>query len=119
MGIVSRVVNGNVVLAVTGEVDTEAAPKLRAALITAIDGTADACVLDLTRVDFLDSAGLATLITTDRYAETHGKSLRIAVDSNSTVIRPIEVTGLDVVLRLYHTVDEALEASNRPPRAER
>ncbi|WP_228709174.1 STAS domain-containing protein [Amycolatopsis keratiniphila] len=117
--IVSRVVSGSIVVAVTGEVDTEAAPTLRAAVIAAIDGTAGTCVLDLTTVDFLDSAGLATLITTDDYAKEQGKSLRVAVDSNSPVIRPIEITGLDIVLRLYHTVDEALEVPNRRPRPER
>ncbi|RSN54442.1 anti-sigma factor antagonist [Amycolatopsis sp. WAC 04182] len=114
LDIVSRVVSGSTVVTVTGEVDTEAAPALHAALTTALDDTAGTCVLDLTTVDFLDSAGLATLVTADTYAAEHGKSLRIAVDSNSPVIRPIEITGLDIVLRLYHTVDEALEASNRP-----
>lgn len=113
LDIVRRVVRGGVVVAVTGEVDTEAAPALRTAVMSAIDDTAGTCVLDLTTVDFLDSAGLATLITTDAYAKEQGKSLRIAVDSNSPVIRPIEITGLDIVLRLYHTVDEALQASNR------
>ncbi|WP_083715354.1 STAS domain-containing protein [Amycolatopsis keratiniphila] len=117
--IVSRVVSGSIVVAVTGEVDTEAAPTLRAAVMAAIDDTAGTCVLDLTTVDFLDSAGLATLITTDDYAKEQGKSLRVAVDSNSPVIRPIEITGLDIVLRLYHTVDEALAVSNRRPRPER
>ncbi|MFJ8915344.1 STAS domain-containing protein [Amycolatopsis sp. NPDC102389] len=117
LDIVSRVVSGNIVVTVIGEVDTEAAPALHAAVSTALDDTADTCVLDLTTVDFLDSAGLATLVTTDAYAAEQGKSLRIAVDSNSPVIRPIEITGLDIVLRLYHTVDEALEASNRPPQS--
>jgi anti-sigma B factor antagonist len=32
------------------------------------------------------------------------------VDANCPVIRPIEVTGLDDVLRLYHSVDEAVKA---------
>lgn len=119
LDILRRVVSGRVVVAVTGEVDTDAAPILRTAVMTAIDDTAGTCVLDLTTVDFLDSAGLATLITTDAYAKEQGKSLRIAVDSNSPVIRPIEITGLDIVLRLYHTVDEALHASNRRPHPER
>lgn len=118
LDIVRRVVNGSIVVAVTGEVDTEAAPALHAAITTALDDTVRTCVLDLTTVDFLDSAGLATLVTADAYAAEHGKSLRIAVDSNSPVIRPIEVTGLDIVLRLYHTVAEALESSSRRPQPE-
>jgi len=110
LDIVSRPVNGDVVVTVIGEVDTDAAPKLRTALIAALDDTDGACVLDLTTVSFLDSAGLAVLVATHSRAKAHRKSLRIAVGSNSPVIRPMEITGLDTVLRLYHTVDEALNA---------
>lgn len=111
LGVVRRAVNGTCVVAVTGEIDGETAADLRTAVTTAIDDTSgDACVLDLTRVDFLDSAGLAALLAANTHGEGRRKPLRIVVDSNSPVIRPIEVTGLDVVLRLYHTVGEALDA---------
>ncbi|WP_410655760.1 anti-sigma factor antagonist [Amycolatopsis sp. lyj-112] len=119
LDIVSRIVTGKIVVTVTGEIDTDTAPELQAALITAIDDSpGGACVLDLTAVAFLDSAGLAALLAAHAHAETRRKPLRIAVDSNSPVIRPIEVTGLDVLLRLYHTVDEALHATNRPARSQ-
>ncbi|MEV6913172.1 STAS domain-containing protein [Amycolatopsis sp. NPDC051071] len=115
LGIASRVVDDTIVVTVTGEIDTDAAPELQAAVITAIDDApGGACVLDLTTVDFLDSAGLATLVAAHTHAETRRKHLRIAVDSNSPVIRPIEVTGLDVMLRLYHTVEEALHVTKSP-----
>lgn len=35
------------------------------------------------------------------------------VDANRPVIRPIQVTGLDTELALYHTVDEALKPTSR------
>jgi anti-sigma B factor antagonist len=114
LSITDRVVKGTCVVTVTGEVDGETAAPLRTAVTTAINATSgDACVLDLTQVGFLDSAGLAALLAINTHGETHRKPLRIVVDSNSPVIRPIEVTGLDVVLRLYHTVAEALDAGNR------
>ncbi|MBE1579708.1 STAS domain-containing protein [Amycolatopsis roodepoortensis] len=102
---------------VTGEVDNDTAPDLQRAILAVLDDSRSrACVVDLTRVDFLNSAGLAALVTAHNHAEGLRESLRIVVDSNSPVIRPIEVTGLDVVLRLYHTIDEALDAANRRPR---
>ncbi|WP_326950134.1 STAS domain-containing protein [Amycolatopsis sp. NBC_01307] len=120
LGIVDRAVNGTCVVTVTGEIDGETAAHLRTAVTTAIDSTSgDACVLDLTQVGFLDSAGLAALLAANTHADAHRKPLRIVVDSNSPVIRPIEVTGLDVVLRLYHTVGEALDAGNRTDHAVR
>jgi anti-sigma B factor antagonist len=67
-------------------------------------------VLDLTAVTFLDSAGLTALLEATLHAEAHRERLRIVVDANRRVIRPIQVTDLDEVLTLYHTVDEALHA---------
>lgn len=117
LDIVKRAVNGHIVVTVTGEIDTATAPTLHTTVFTAIDGARGACVLDLSNVAFLDSAGLAALVAAHTHAEAQRTPLRIVVDSNRLVIRPIEITGLDVVLRLYHTVDEALTATERPDHA--
>jgi anti-sigma B factor antagonist len=34
--------------------------------------------------------------------------LRVVVDGNRPVVRPIEIVGLDQILALYHSVDHAL-----------
>lgn len=52
--------NGSLVVAAAGEIDMSNAPKLSAALADA-RSEADAFVLDLTGVEYLDSAGLAAL----------------------------------------------------------
>jgi anti-sigma B factor antagonist len=117
MEIHRRPLEGHTLVTVTGEVDADTAPELQTALLDALDDPGSrACVLNLTQVAFLGSAGLAALVTAHTHAEERREPLRIAVDSNSPVIRPIEITGLDVVLRLYHTVDEARQAANQPPK---
>ncbi len=68
----------------------------------------------LTDVDFLNSAGLTALLDATWHADARPEPLRIVVDANRPVIRPIEVTGLDDVLALYHSVEEALNARQRP-----
>ena len=106
-----RIVDGTVVIAAHGEVDMGTAPALRAAITTCVDQAAGApCVVDLTGVSFLDSAGLTALLQATVYTEARRQRLPIVVDSNRPVIRPIEVTGLDDSLALYHTVEEALNA---------
>jgi anti-sigma B factor antagonist len=111
---VSRVVDGTFVLAVIGEVDSDTAPALSAAVLDHVDQAAGGpCVLDLTGVTFLDSAGLTALLTATMHSEARQRALPIVVDANRPVIRPIEVTGLDDTLTLYHTVDEALN-TRRP-----
>ncbi len=115
MTVVSGVQNGHAMVTVTGEIDTDTASELQTAIITAInDPRSQGCIVDLTGVAFLDSAGLVALMAAHTQAEVRRQPLRIVVDSNSPVIRPIEITGLDIVLRLYHTIDEALHTTNRP-----
>ncbi|WP_051766545.1 STAS domain-containing protein [Saccharothrix syringae] len=110
-----RVVDGTTVVAIAGEIDLDGEPTVRTALTDAIDeSTGDACVVDLVAVTFLGSAGLTALLQAARHAHERHRSLRIVVDANRPVIRPIEITGLDDVLRLYHSVDEALHSHARP-----
>jgi anti-sigma B factor antagonist len=93
------------VVEAAGEVDLVTAPALRTALTNALDESPGGpCVVDLTGVTFLDSAGLTTLIEVNQRAH----SLRVVVGSNRPVIRPIQLTGLDGVLALYGTLEEAL-----------
>ncbi len=104
-------VDGILVIAITGDIDLESAPALRETVTAGIDRTSgEPCVLDLTEVTFIGSSGLAALVEMTGHAEARREPLRIVVDANRPVIRPIEITGLDDVLRLYHSVDEAVRA---------
>jgi anti-sigma B factor antagonist len=107
-----RVVDGTFVIAAIGDVDSDTAPALSAAINACVDQADDGpCILDLSRVTFLDSAGLTALLHATLHSEAQRQPLPIVVDANRPVIRPIEVTGLDDTLTLYHTVDEALNAT--------
>lgn len=99
------------VMAVTGEVDRATAHQLVEAVRTGLDCTRGGfCVLDLTAVQFLGGHGLSALLKAARAAENRRQPLRIAVDHNRPVIRPLEITGLEEFLALYHSVEEALQA---------
>ena len=100
-----------VILTVRGEVDGLTAPRLHDAICDAfehLDGRV--LVVDLSEVGFLGSPGLRTLTTSAREAvEQRGyKPLRIVVDATRPVVRPIERSGLDGFLELYHDVADAL-----------
>lgn len=103
--------DGVLVIAVAGEVDLGNVSTLHNVIAAGIDRThGEPCILDLTAVTFLGSAGLKALVESTAHAEARQEPLRIVVDANRPVIRPIEVTGLDDVLRLYHSVEEAVKA---------
>jgi anti-sigma B factor antagonist len=111
LGISRRTVDQATVITAEGDIDLRTAPSLRDAVITTVDQIASGpYVLDLTNVTFLGSAGLTTLLAAHSHVTAQGDVLRIVVDANRPVIRPIELTGLDMTLNLYHTVDEALRA---------
>lgn len=102
-------VDGAIVVTVAGELDMLTTPRLRVAVSDALEDAKGApVVLDLTRVTFMGSPGLAALVEAVRHAERRGGPLRIVVDNARPVVRPIQLTGLDDVLVLYSTVDEAL-----------
>jgi len=83
----------DVVLTVTGEVDTSTAPVLRAAVDTAFAGRPRVLIVDLDGVTFLDSAGLCVLAGAHRRAVEDGVQMRVLASSRA-VVRPLEITGL-------------------------
>lgn len=110
-----RLRGATVVLTVTGEIDsTSAAGQLRTAVIAALgeahsaDPETAMVVLDLTEVGFLSATGLSALVAAHRHAATRDEPLRIVVDHARPVLRPLQLTGLDRVLTLYHYLDDAL-----------
>src|SRR5438067_13884780 len=58
----TRTVAGHKVLEVGGEIDVYTAPQLREHLIALVEGGDRRVVVDLARVEFLDSTGLGVLV---------------------------------------------------------
>ncbi|GAA0931355.1 anti-sigma factor antagonist [Pseudonocardia zijingensis] len=104
-----------VVVDVDGAVDVLTAPRLRTVLVAALDSPGERpVVVDLTRVRFFGSPGLQVLAESAREASTRAgfQPLRLAVDSNRPVLRPIELTGFDAILALYSDVEEAVRGTS-------
>src|SRR5919112_2261160 len=79
-------------LTVSGEVDSTSAPALRARLDEVLDKGAVELTVDLTRVTFLDSAGLCVLAAAHRRCLRADVRLRVLA-STRAVIRPMQITG--------------------------
>jgi anti-sigma B factor antagonist len=80
---------------VHGEVDSTTAPGLRDCLLEALSRPGATSVeVDLSRVTFLDSAGLSALAVAHRAAGATGRELRIRCGTARAVVRPLQITGL-------------------------
>jgi anti-sigma B factor antagonist len=105
-----------VIVTVVGEVDGWTVDRLRVALGQALDQPGErAVVVDLTRVSFLGSVGLGALVQARREARARREALRVVVDHQRPVLRPLQLTGLDEVLALYETVSEAVAGERTNP----
>jgi anti-sigma B factor antagonist len=99
---------GVAVVSIGGEVDLSTAPAFEAVIAEALDEDPPALVIELSAVTFMASVGLRILAGTQ---EKVGTSIQIAVVAdNAAASRPMQLTGLDNVISLYPTLDEALAA---------
>jgi anti-sigma B factor antagonist len=92
----ARRTNGDCVVTPDGELDLFTAAELTRAL-RSHERTGRRLVLDLSRLRFLDSAGLALLIAQHRRAQHDGTEFAIA-NAKGEVRRALVVSGLDRVL---------------------
>ena len=95
------------VLSVSGEVDVATAPRLRERLVTLVNDGRTRIVVDLERVDFIDSTGLGVLVGALKRVRTNDGDLAL-VCTGSRVLKVFEITGLTKVFAIHGSVDEAL-----------
>ena len=100
-----------VVIVASGEIDLWSAPEVKAALAT--HGTrADAVVLDLRSVSFMDSSGLGLIVEANQRARKHGFRFAVAVGGATDVHRILEMSGLTKVLTFVDDPDAFLTDGN-------
>ena len=83
----------------SGEIDLSAHDVLRDTFSQELAGSAEAVIVDLSAVTFLDSTGINALLTGHKEAEAAGKKF-IIVPGPKQVMHTLEVTGVDAVLDL-------------------
>jgi len=96
--------DGVVVLHVAGEVDLLTANALGDRIREQLVPENRVLVLDLGKVSFLGSAGLAEIVAA---GQADGPKV-VLVATNRAVLRPLDVTGLLALFTVYDTVDAAL-----------
>lgn len=109
LSLATRTVGEHTVLAVGGEVDVYTAPRLRERLLELIDDGARRVVVDLGRVDFLDSTGLGVLVGAMKRLRLAEGSFALVCDKEP-LLKIFRITALDQVFPLHPTVDAAISA---------
>src|SRR5947209_16091957 len=106
LSLATRTVAGHKVLEVGGEIDVYTAPQLREHLIALVEGGDRQVVVDLGRVEFLDSTGLGVLVGALKRLRSVDGELSL-VCAQERLLKIFRITGLDRVFTLYESVDAA------------
>jgi len=96
-------------LSLRGEIDVYTAPRLRQAIIDLVEGGATRIVVDMEKVDFLDSTGLGVLVGGLKRVRVKDGSLSI-VTTQDKILKIFDITGLNRVFAIHASVDAAAAA---------
>jgi anti-anti-sigma factor len=99
------------VVRVAGEVDMSHEEVLRDELRNAVEADARGVVVDLTECEFIDSTGVRALLLSREAQESEGDAGQLAVAaSTDQILRILSVMGVDRVIPIHPTVEEAAAA---------
>jgi anti-sigma B factor antagonist len=112
-------VGGVPVVTAPEEIDITNADGLRAALLEAAALGHGTLVVDMSRTQFCDSAGLHALVAAHKRARAGGGQVRLVI-GGAAVVRILTITGLDGVIPYFTSLQEALgqtpTTGTQPPR---
>jgi anti-anti-sigma factor len=102
------------VVEVTGELDLSTVARWEED-VEAVGRRASLVVLDLSRVGFVDSAGVRTLFRLIRAAQQQGTRLVFVAPRDGPVRRLLDILDLEALTPVCETRAEAVRAGQSPP----
>jgi anti-sigma B factor antagonist len=96
-----------------GELDLVSSPTLDAELERVTGSDCDAIVVDLRPLAFMDSTGLHVLVNGHNRAHDSGRAFAV-IRGSEQVDRLLTLTGVDEVLRIVDSPEQALETEHGP-----
>jgi anti-sigma B factor antagonist len=98
------------ILEVAGEIDVYTAPKLREKLIELVSDGSHNIIVDLEKVDFLDSTGLGVLVGGLKRVRNHDGSLQL-VCTQEKILKIFRITGLTKVFPIHGSISDAISGT--------
>lgn len=95
------------VVSVVGEIDVASAPAFETVVAAVLADDPIALIVDLSKVDFLATAGLRILAATYEKITLAGGRFAVVADSPANR-RPIQLTDLNQLFSLNRTLDDAI-----------
>ena len=103
----TRDADGKTIVAVGGEIDVYTAPKLRDKITELVAAGVYDLVIDMEKVDFLDSTGLGVLVGGLKKVRAHDGSMRL-ICNQERLLKIFRITGLAKVFAIHGSQADAL-----------
>ncbi|TDI81143.1 MAG: anti-sigma factor antagonist [Caldithrix sp.] len=94
------------IIEIDGEVDLYSSPALRKALLEMTKAQNKAILVDLARVKYMDSSGVATLVEALQQVGKYDGKLKLA-NLRDGVKNVFELSRLDKVFDIYESIEDA------------
>jgi anti-sigma B factor antagonist len=101
--------DGYVIADVVGEIDMSNAAEIARTLADETPNDAQGLVLNLSGIDYLDSAGIHLIYRLRESLRTRGLRLAVVVPRESPVFDALRLAGIERHLNVLETVDAAFE----------
>jgi anti-sigma B factor antagonist len=101
--------DGIEVIDVRGQIDIYTAPRLRELLIDLVSKNNYQLIVNMDKVEFLDSTGLGVLVGGLKRVRAHDGSLDL-VCTQERILKIFRITGLTQVFGIHQTVNQAIAA---------
>jgi anti-sigma B factor antagonist len=103
----SRTTDKGALVEAVGEVDLTTAVQLREPLMEAVNSSEKSSVIvDLSRVDFIDSAGLALLVEARKRLAPDARTLHILLTPGRQPERVLKLGRFDTIMNLAYGLDD-------------
>ena len=114
LSLATRPEGDRTVVEVGGEIDVYTAPSLRERLNELVAAGHYDLVVDMEKVEFLDSTGLGVLVGGLKRVRSYDGTLRL-VCSQEKILKVFRITGLTKVFPIHATLQEALDDTGGAP----
>ncbi len=99
------------IVRLNGLLDAFSEPTVRKVLSNLIDRTPVHMILDLSKIEFIDSSGLGALVQIAKKLKDAGLNLQII--TNTRVTQTVKLVRLETFLPLQNSLDDALKNINQ------
>ena len=100
-----------IVVPLPAEIDVTNSAQVYEQLVAALAPGADVVIADLTSTSFCDSSGVHAIMHAHELAAARGIRLRLAVSPGGTVPRVLQLTGVDSLMPIYTSLQDAMSAA--------